>query len=116
MPARVVINVRTGVIVAGHQVRISTVAITSSSLAIITSNMPIASQPLPFSKGKTTVLPRAQLNVSEQGNHVRVLDQTMTVGDLARALNALGVSPRELIAIFEALDKQGALQAKLIFM
>lgn len=116
LPARVVINERTGVIVAGHQVKISTVAITSSSLAIVMTNDPVVSQPAPFSKGKTTVVPRAQVGVTEQGNIMRVLPETMTVAELARALNALGASPRELIAIFEALDKHGALQAKLIFM
>src|SRR5439155_21117827 len=89
-PARVVINERTGTIVAGHQVKVSTVAVTHGNLAIVTSNEPIVSQPLPFSKGKTKVLPRAQLGVTEQGNSVHVVEETMTVSDLARALNALG--------------------------
>src|SRR5947209_4564662 len=107
-PARVVINERTGTIVAGHNVKISTVAVTHGNLAIVTSNTPVVSQPAPFSKGKTTVLPRAQIGVTEQGNTVQVLDQTMTVGDLARALNALGAAPRDLIVIFQALKRLGA--------
>ena len=115
-PARVVINERTGTIVAGHQVKVSTVAVTHGNLAIVTSNEPIVSQPLPFSKGKTKVLPRAQLGVTEQGNTVRVLEETMTVSDLARALNAMGASPRDLIVIFQALKKLGALHAELVFM
>jgi flagellar P-ring protein precursor FlgI len=119
-PARVVINARTGTIVAGHQVRISTTAVTHANLVIVTSNEPVVSQPLPFARGKTTIVPRAQLNVTEQGDPtgetMRVLEKTMTVGDLARALNALGAAPRDLIAIFEALDKLGALHAKLVFM
>ena len=65
-------------------------------------------------------MPRAQIGVKEQdaagGDAMRVLEGTMTVGELARALSALGAAPRDLIAIFEALDKLGALHAKLVFM
>jgi flagellar P-ring protein precursor FlgI len=115
-PARVVINERTGTIVAGHHVKISTVAVTHGNLAIVTSNEPVASQPNPFSKGKTKVLPRAQIGITEQANTIRVLEETMTVSELARALNALGASPRDLIVIFQALKKLGALHAELVFM
>src|SRR5947209_1953403 len=76
--AKVVINERTGTIVAGQQVKVSAVAVTHGNLAIVTNNEPIASQPAPFSKGKTVVLPRAQLGVTEQGGPVRVMEQTMT--------------------------------------
>jgi flagellar P-ring protein precursor FlgI len=115
-PARVVINERTGTIVAGHQVKISTVALTHGNLAIVTNNEPIVSQPEPYSRGRTKVLPRAQLGVTEQGNSVRVMEETITVGDLARALNAIGAAPRDLIVIFQALKKLGALHAELVFM
>jgi flagellar P-ring protein precursor FlgI len=115
-PARIVINERTGTIVAGQQVKIATVAVTHGNLAIVTSNEPIAAQPLPFSRGRTKVLPRAQLGVTEQGNVVRVMEETITVSDLARALNALGAAPRDLIVIFQALKKLGALHAELVFM
>jgi flagellar P-ring protein precursor FlgI len=115
-PARVVINERTGTIVAGHHVKIDTVAVTHGNLAIVTSNEPIVSQPNPFARGKTTVLPRAQLGVTEQAHSVRVLPETMTVAELARALNALGAAPRDLIVIFQALKRLGALHAELLFM
>jgi flagellar P-ring protein precursor FlgI len=115
-PARVVINERTGTIVAGHNVKVATVAVTHGNLAIVTSNEPVVSQPLPFARGKTKVLPRAQLGVTEQGNSVRVVEETMTVADLARALNALGASPRDLIVIFQALKRLGALHAELVLM
>jgi flagellar P-ring protein precursor FlgI len=115
-PARVVINERTGTIVAGHNVKVSTVAVTHGNLAIVTSNEPIVSQPNQFSGGKTVVLPRAQLGVTEQAHAMRVIDQTMTVAELARALNALGAAPRDLIVIFQALKKLGALHAELVFM
>ena len=115
-PARVVINERTGTIVAGHNVKIATVAVTHGNLAIVTSNEPIVSQPNSFSRGKTTVLPRAQLGVTEQGHSMRVIEDNMTVGELARALNALGAAPRDLIVIFQALKRLGALHAELVFM
>lgn len=113
-PARVVINERTGTIVAGGNVKISTVAVTHGNLAIVTNNTPLAAQPLPFARGKTVVLPRAQIGVVEQPNVMSVIDETMTVGDLARALNALGASPRDMIIIFQALKKLGALHAELV--
>jgi flagellar P-ring protein precursor FlgI len=115
-PAKVIINERTGTIAAGHNVKISTVAITHGNLAIVTSNEPIVSQPNSFSRGKTKVLPRAQLGVTEQPHAMNVIEETMTVGELARALNALGAAPRDLIVIFQALKKLGALHAELVFM
>ena len=113
--AVVIINERTGTIIAGEKVRIATVAISHGNLAIVSSNDLVASQPAPFSKGKTAILPRASLNVAEQTGVVRVLEQTITVGELARALNSLGASPRDLISIFVALDNAGALHAKLVY-
>lgn len=115
-PARVVINERTGTIVAGHNVKISTVAVTHGNLAIVASNEPIVSQPNPLSRGKTVVLPRAQIGIAEQPQSVHVINQTVTVAELARALNALGASPRDLIVIFQALKRLGALHAELVLM
>ena len=116
VPARVVINERTGTIVAGDQVKIATVAVTHGNLAIMTSNTPVASQPLPFSKGKTVVLPRAQVGVTEQSGAVQVLEKSVTVAELARALNALGATPRDLIIIFQMLKAAGALHAELVIV
>lgn len=112
--AKVVINERTGTIVAGQQVKVSAVAVTHANLAIVTNNVPVASQPNPFARGKTVVLPRAQIGVTEQGAPVHVMEPTMTVGDLARALNALGAAPRDLILIFQGLKQAGALHAELV--
>jgi flagellar P-ring protein precursor FlgI len=112
--AKVVINERTGTLVAGQQVKISTVAITHGNLSIVTYNEPVASQPNPFGRGKTVVLPRGQVTVTEQNNVVRVLQETMTVGELAHALNSLGATPRDLIAILTTLKQAGALHAEVI--
>jgi flagellar P-ring protein precursor FlgI len=112
-PAYVVINERTGTIVAGEKVKISTVSIMHGNISIVTADNPIVSQPAPFSKGKTVVVPRAEIGVQEQAGSMRVLEKTMTAGDLARALNALGASPRDVINFFQHIDQIGALHAKL---
>jgi flagellar P-ring protein precursor FlgI len=115
-PARVLINSRTGTIIAGHNVKISSVAVTHGNLAIIVNNEPKVSQPNAFSGGKTKTVPSGQVGVTEQGGNVTVMEGTMTVGELANALNRLGASPRDLIIIFEGLKKMGALHADLVPM
>jgi flagellar P-ring protein precursor FlgI len=115
-PARVVINERTGTIVAGEHVRISRVAISQGNLVIVKSEEQIVSQPPPFSGGQTTVTPQRTVTARENGTSFNEVGQTVTVGDLARALNALGVSPRDLMAIFQALERSGALHATLVTM
>ncbi len=115
-PATVVINERTGTIVAGEHVQLSTVAIAHGNLAIVASETPEVAQPAPFSEGQTRVVPRTGLEVAEEGGRLHLVPRSVTVADLARALNALGVTPRDLIAIFQALERAGALHAKLIIM
>jgi flagellar P-ring protein precursor FlgI len=112
--ARVVINERTGTIVAGEDVRVSTVAVAHANLAITSALEPVVSQPAPFSGGRTTVVPQPVVGVQEQTGTLRVIERTVTVAELARALNALGVLPRDLIAIFQALKQAGALHAELV--
>lgn len=112
--ARVVINERTGTIVAGEQVKVSTVAIAHGNLAIVKSEEPQVSQPNPLARGRTVVVPRTKVGVTEQPGALQIVDRTITVGSLARALNALGVSPRDLICIFQTLKTAGALHAELI--
>jgi flagellar P-ring protein precursor FlgI len=114
VPARVVINERTGTIVAGEDVKVSTVAVAHANLAILTTNEPTVSQPGPFSSGRTAVVPQGSVGVTEQRGSLKVLEHTVTVAELARALNALGVTPRDLIAILQALKEAGALHADLI--
>jgi flagellar P-ring protein precursor FlgI len=115
-PARVIINERTGTVVAGENVKIATVAIAHGNLAIVTREAPQVSQPNAFSGGRTVVVPRTQVGVTEQGSSLYIAPQTVTVADLARALNALGVTPRDLISIFQAIKQAGALQAELVIM
>ncbi len=113
--ARVVINERTGTIVATSTVRLSQVAISHGSLTItITSNLGV-SQPNAFSpNGETVVVPSTQTEVTERMGGFKVVDELPTIERLATALNALGVSTREMMAIFQSLKRSGALQAELV--
>jgi flagellar P-ring protein precursor FlgI len=115
-PARVVINERTGTVVAGEHVTLSSCSVTHGNLYVGTSETPVASQPAPLSGGATAVLPRTQAGAREQASRMVVLPPTTTVADVARALNALGVTPRDLISIFQALKQAGALHAELVII
>lgn len=114
--ARVVINERTGTVVAGENVRISTVAIAHGNLSIEVRETKEVSQPLPFSQGQTTVTPSTDLSVTEGKSQLFVVRSGATIGDLVKGLNALGVSPRDLIVIFQAIKAAGGLNAELEVM
>lgn len=111
--ATVIINERTGTVVMGEQVRISTIAIAHGNLSIIVKENINVSQPLPFSDGRTALSPSTQIDVQEDGNQLMVVPTGISIGQLVNALNALGVTPRDLIAIFQAIKAAGALQADL---
>ena len=114
--ARVVINERTGTVVIGDAVRLSSVAISHGALSVSITNTPVVSQPGPFSQGNTSVQRSTSVQVQEQGTGVVVIQQSANVGDVAGALNNLGVTPRDIIAIFQALKRAGALQAELVII
>ncbi|MBI9085918.1 MAG: flagellar basal body P-ring protein FlgI [Desulfobacterales bacterium] len=111
--ARVVINERTGTVVMGADVRISTIAIAHGNLSIQISESTQVSQPLPFSQGQTVAAPQSDVSVSEERAPVYLMEPGVSIGEVVRALNLLGVSPRDLIAIFQAIKAAGALQAEL---
>ena len=114
MGAKVVINERTGTVVMGENVRISTVAIAHGNLSIVIKESPQVSQPLPFSEGgQTVVTPNSDVSVKEDTKQLVLMESGASIGDVVGALNALGVSPRDLIAIFQAIKAAGALQAEL---
>ena len=112
--ARVVINERTGTIIVGENVRLSRAAITHANLSVVTGERPQVSQPNPFTDGQTTVVPRTDIDVIEETSVLNVIDSADSVLELARALNALGVSPRDLSSIFQQLKAAGHLHAELI--
>jgi flagellar P-ring protein precursor FlgI len=111
--AKVVLNERTGTVVIGENVRISTVAIAHGNLSIEIKEEPQVSQPAPLSQGKTTVTPKSDVKVKEEGKQLILLSQAVTIRDLVRALNSIGVTPRDLVIIFQAIKASGALQARL---
>lgn len=118
VPAVVVINERTGTIVVGENVGISAVAISQGSLVVKIKEMPIVSQPTaPFSDaGDTKVVQDTLIGIEEDEGHLIPMFRSVTVSELAKSLNGIGATPTDLIAIFNALKKAGALQAKLVIM
>jgi flagellar P-ring protein FlgI len=111
--AKVVINERTGTVVMGDNVRISTVAIAHGNLSIQIRESANVSQPMPFSEGQTVVTPDSDIIVQEGNMPIFLVKSGVSIGDVVRALNALGVAPRDLVAIFQAIKAAGALQAEL---
>lgn len=116
--ARVIIDERSGVIVMGDNVRISTVAIAQGNLTIRVTETPQVSQPSPFSNtGTTAIVPRTQIDVSEDGeNKLAVVRDGVSLQELVNGLNALGIGPRDMITILQAIKAAGALQADIQLM
>lgn len=114
LAAKVVINERTGTVVMGQDVRISTVAVAHGNLSVQITEGAKVSQPNEFSRrGETVVVPETEISVEEGNNRLMLMNAGATIGEVVRALNALGVTPRDLIAIFQAIKAAGALQAQL---
>ena len=113
--AKVVIDERSGTIVMGENVRISTVAIAQGNLTIRVTETPQVSQPNPFSStGVTTVVPRTDIEIDEGAQRrLAVLPASVTLQELVNGLNALGIGPRDMIAILQAIKAAGALQAEI---
>jgi len=112
--AKVVIDEASGVIVMGSDVRVSTVAIAQGSLTVSISETPQVSQPSPFSeRGRTVVVPRTSAGVDEPPAQLAIIDGGVRLSQLVDGLNALGVPPRDMIAILQAIKAAGALQADI---
>ncbi|MCU0245648.1 MAG: flagellar basal body P-ring protein FlgI [Bryobacter sp.] len=111
--ARIVLNERTGTIVLGKEVRISPVAIMHGALTVEIQTTFDVSQPAPFSEGQTTVVPNVGVNVKEERAKNVVLKKGATVEELVRALQAIGTTPRDVIAILQNLRAAGAIEADL---
>lgn len=116
IPARVVINERTGTIVAGAQVRLSPTVLSHGNLYITIRRAPVVVQPAPLTNGNTVVTQDTTTEAVEENGRAIILEHGPTLSDLAAALNALKVKPRDIIAIFQALKEAGALNADLIIM
>jgi flagellar P-ring protein precursor FlgI len=116
LPAKVVIDEASGVIVMGENVRVSTVAISQGSLTVSVQETPQVSQPEPFGDGATVVVPRTDVTVEETGREMRLLKNAPSLSTLVEGLNALGVGPRDMISILQAIKAAGALQADIEVM
>jgi len=114
--AKVVVNERTGTIVMGQNVRISKVAVSHGNLRLTIRESPQVSQPNALSGGETREVPRTDMRVEEEEGSLMVMDQGVSIGDVASALNAIGATPRDLISIFQAIKAAGALHAELDIM
>ena len=113
-PAKVVIDEVSGVIVMGENVRISTVAIAQGNLTISVQQTPQVSQPGPFSQGQTTTVTQSTVSVNEEkGKGLVVVNEGASLAKLVAGLNALGVTPRDMISILQTIKAAGALQADI---
>lgn len=112
--ATVLVDERTGIIIMGADVRINPVAIALGQLTISVEEDPAVSQPNPFAEGETTVTPNTGINAEVTGTDgIQVLQKNMSLQELVDGLNALGVNPRDIIAILQALKSAGAMQAEI---
>lgn len=112
-PARVVVDERTGTIVIGNDVRVSTVAVAHGNLTVRVTETPLAEQPLPFSEGETVVLPRTRVTADQAGGKVAFVEGA-NLQMLVSGLNRMGLKPASIIAILQAIKSAGALQADLV--
>ncbi|MBU8934557.1 MAG: flagellar basal body P-ring protein FlgI [candidate division Zixibacteria bacterium] len=115
-PARVVINEKTGTIVVGQHVTIDPVAIAHGTITVHVQSTPIISQPEPFSDGHTVVSQDSRISVKDDKARVIHLKRVVYLSDVANALNRIGATPRDIIAIFQALKQAGALHSELIIL
>jgi flagellar P-ring protein precursor FlgI len=117
LAAKIVIDERSGIIVMGRDVRVSMVAVAQGNLTVTISETPQVSQPNAFSRGgTTTVVPRTRIGVQEDGKKLALVKEGVSLQQLVDGLNALGIGPRDLIAILQAIKAAGAIQADIEVM
>jgi flagellar P-ring protein FlgI len=116
MPAKIIIDERSGIIVMGRDVRVNTVAVAQGNLTVTISESPQVSQPQPFANGRTVVTPNTNVNVSEDGKKLALVKDGVSLQQLVDGLNGLGIGPRDLIGILQAIKAAGAIQADIEVM
>jgi flagellar P-ring protein precursor FlgI len=112
-PPKVIINARTGSVVLTQMVRVSECAVSHGNLSISISREQVVSQPLPFGQGRTVVTEQAEVQVEEQTSKVMLIPASASLSDVVKALNAVGATPSDLLAILQAMKAAGALKADL---
>jgi flagellar P-ring protein precursor FlgI len=116
LPAKIVIDERSGIIVMGRDVRVSTVAVAQGNLTVSISETPQVSQPAPQARGQTVIVPRSRVGVTEDGKRLALVREGVSLQQLVDGLNALGIGPRDMIAILQAIKAAGAIQADIEVM
>jgi flagellar P-ring protein FlgI len=116
LPAKIVIDERSGIIVMGRDVRVATVAVAQGNLTVTISESPQVSQPNPLSRGRTVVTPNSRVGVSEDGRKLAVVKDGVSLQQLVDGLNGLGIGPRDLIGILQAIKAAGAIEADIEVM
>ena len=111
--ALVIINARTGSVVMNRSVTLDPSAVSHGNLSVVISTEPVISQPAPFSKGQTVVAGRSQIEIRQQPGEVMLLKGSASLADVVKALNSIGATPQDLLAILQALKASGALRAEL---
>jgi len=114
--ARVIVNARTGTVVINSAVRVSPAAVTHGKLTVRIDETQRISQPLPFSKGETAMERQSAVGVEEEKHPMFMLEPGPKLSDIVKAVNAIGASPADLVAILEALKEAGALNAELVVL
>src|SRR5882757_2903540 len=116
LAAKIVIDERSGIIVMGRDVRVATVAVAQGNLTVTISESPQVSQPNPLSRGRTVVTPRSSVSVAEDGKKLAVVKDGVSLQQLVDGLNGLGIGPRDLIGILQAIKAAGAIEADIEVM
>ncbi len=111
--AKVIINARTGSVVMNRAVMLDPSAVSHGNLSVVISTEPVISQPAPFSKGETVVAAQSQIEIRQQPGEVMLLRGSASLADVVKALNSIGATPQDLLAILQALKASGALRAEL---
>ena len=115
-PARVIVNARTGTVVINGAVRISAAAVSHGKLTVSVQESPRVVQPAPFSGGETAVEQQSQITVEEERRPMFDFAPGASLGEIVKAVNAIGASPSDLVAILEALKQAGAMKAELVII
>ena len=114
--ARIIINSRTGTVVIGRHVRVTSAAVTHGSMTVTISEKSNVSQPGPLAGGGTVVVPASDIKVSQENNKMFLFEPGISLGDIVQAINNVGAAPGDLVAILEALKEAGALRAELVII
>ncbi|MGB9118677.1 flagellar basal body P-ring protein FlgI [Bradyrhizobium sp.] len=116
LAAKIIIDERSGIIVMGRDVRVATVAVAQGNLTVSISESPQVSQPNPLARGRTVVTPNTNVKVSEDGKKLALVKDGVSLQQLVDGLNGLGIGPRDLISILQAIKAAGAIQADIEVM